>query len=347
MSLKRMALGQVNRLFQLVNAELANRADLEVLRRRYGESATRSYRTTPLTPEAEAYLTRDNPRLRTLQERYRRMMLPVVDHSKWTPDFVETDIDLRYFRGENSYVAQHRDFNAVSDYLLTAYYLKSIDRLGLFERLDEDELFGVCAFSFNGERLISRDLLDSITEIYFLEDTLGLSQRSDFTILDIGAGYGRLAHRLTTAFPAQLRALCVDAVPESTFLSEFYLRFRGVDDRARVVPCDEIEQTLASQQIDLVTNIHVFSTCTRTTVCSWLDLIRRHKVPYVMIVPNASNHGGTRLITTEKDYQGIDYLPELEVRDYKLVGQRPKFLAHSVQKHGVSPTCHYLFRLQS
>jgi hypothetical protein len=75
--------------------------------------------------------------------------LPITP--KWTPDFVEADIDLRHFRGDNAYVAQYRDRNVDGDFCLTAYYLKSIDRLGLFERLDEDELFGVCAISFNGD----------------------------------------------------------------------------------------------------------------------------------------------------------------------------------------------------
>lgn len=346
MSLTHMALAQVNRMLRLVNAEVANRAELEVLRRRYGAATTNSNHTAPLAPDVEAYLSRDNPRLRTLRERYSRVTLPVVDHSRWTPDFVDATVDLRHFRRDNAYVAQGRDFNADSDYLLTAYYLKSIDRLGLFEHLDEDRLFGVGGCSFNGGRLISRDLLDSVAEIYFLEDTLGLSRRTDFTILDVGAGYGRLAHRLATAFPTRLRVLCVDAVPESTFLCEFYVRFRGVDDRACVVPLDAIEQALASQHVDLVTSIHAFSTCTHTTVCGWLDLIRAHKVPWVMIVPNAEQHGGTRLITKEKDNRQIDYLPELEARGYRLVCRRPKFLAPSVQEHGVSPTYHYLFELR-
>ena len=31
-------------------------------------------------------------------------------------------------------------------------------------------------------------------------------------------------------------ALCTDGIPESTFVSEYYLRFRGVTDKTRVVP---------------------------------------------------------------------------------------------------------------
>jgi hypothetical protein len=346
MSLKRRAVGQVNRLFRLVNAEVANREELELFRRRYGGFESRRLHEPPVAPEVDAYLTRDNPRLQSLQERYGRMELPMADHSKWTPAFVARDIDLRRFRADNAYVAQYRDRNSDSDYLLTTYYLKSIDRLGLLDRLEEDELFGVCAVSFNGERLVSRDLLDSIAEMYFIEDTIGLSERQSLTVLDIGAGYGRFAHRLTTAFPAQARAICVDGVPESTFLSEFYLRFRGVADRARTVPCDEIEDALSSERIDLATNIHAFSTCTSTSVCGWLDLIRKHEVPYLMIVPNAAGHGGTRLITREKDQRTIDYAPELRARGYTLVHRRPKFLASSVQACGVTPTYHYLFELR-
>ena len=62
--------------------------------------------------------------------------------------------------------------------------------------------------------LVSRDLLDSINELTFLDDELGIAQRN-MTILDIGAGYGRLAHRATTAFE-NLTYLCTDAIPLSS-----------------------------------------------------------------------------------------------------------------------------------
>jgi hypothetical protein len=342
MSVKQAALAHVNRLFGLINAEVANKAELEVLRSRYGIRQACSPTALPI---AAGYLRRDNPRLLELRARYQAVNLPMLAHSKWNSELVATDIELPYFRGDNAYVFQYRDFNTASDYMLTAYYLKSIDRLGLFNRLSEDELFGVYAFPFNDESFVSRDLLDSISEITFLEETLQLSQRDSLRVLDIGAGYGRFAYRLTTAFPQTIRAFCVDAVAESTFLSEFYLRFRGVDERARVVPLDEIERTLAVEPIDLVTNIHSFSECTLTTVRGWLDLVRRHKVRYLLIIPNAEDNGGTKLITLEPDRRRIDYLPEIEARGYRLKATRPKFAAPSVQKHGVSPTHYYLFEL--
>ena len=64
-----------------------------------------------------------------------------------------------------------------------------------------------------------------------------------------------------------------------------------------------------------------------------------------MIVPNAEDNFGTRLVTLETDHRRIEYLPEIERRGYRLKACRPKFTASSVQKHGVSPTHYYLFEL--
>ncbi len=114
-----------------------------------------------------------------------------------------------------------------------------IERLGLLERLDEDGLFGVHTFIVDGRR-VSRDLLDSALELAFLDRHLGISRPPVQTILDIGAGYGRLAHRAVTAFPETVRYLCTDAIATSTFLCESYLGFRGVagheSSPARVLP---------------------------------------------------------------------------------------------------------------
>jgi len=347
MSMKKTALAHANRLFGLAGAELTSKWELDVLRDRFGGRLEHSYRNTPLPGSATDVLRGDHPRLLDLKARYRDIDLPMVDHSRWQAEFVASDIELRYFRGDNAYVFQYRDFNTDSDFLLSAYYLKSIDRMGLFSRLSEDELFGIYAFPFNNDGLVSRDLLDSIAEIYFLEDNLQLSAGNRLRILDIGAGYGRFAHRMTTAFPETVDVFCVDAVAESTFLSQFYLQFRGVSDRAHVIPLDEINTQLDGQPIDLATNIHSFSECTLSSVCGWLDLLRDHEVRYLMIVPNAEDNGGQRLITLEADHRRIDYRPEIERRGYRLKECRPKFEAPSVQQYGVSPTHYYLFELDA
>ena len=117
-------------------------------------------------------------------------------------------------------------------YIFTRH-VRDKDQFGLLDSLVEHGDFGCSTFEYAGIGLVSRDLLDSVLEISFLERHLGIFERNDIRVLDIGAGYGRMAHRLLTAHPRIESYACVDAVPESTFLSEFYLKHRGLDHRAR------------------------------------------------------------------------------------------------------------------
>jgi putative sugar O-methyltransferase len=139
-------------------------------------------------------------------------------------------------------------------YALTEFYIRSIDTLGLLEKLSEDGLFGVSTFVLN-TKAISRDLLDSILEMYFLEKHLGLFSRQKFNVLDIGAGYGRLAHRMTTAVPGLNAYLCTDGIAVSTFICEYYLSFRELSDGAKVAPLDEVESAIEVQPVDLAINV--------------------------------------------------------------------------------------------
>jgi SAM-dependent methyltransferase len=291
----------------------------------------------PLPPGAEAYLSPTNPRLLELERRYAAFDPRVTTPRVWRQGYVTPD-DLRSFRGDNAYVWQVRDGAAQTNYALSAYYVKSIDSLGLLQRLEEDELFGAHAFPALGTK-VSRDLLDSILEMHFLERHLGLSARQAVNVLDIGAGYGRLAYRMARAFPDLGSYLCVDAVASSTFLSEYYLRFRGVDDKARAIPLDELEHTLAGRRIDLAVNIHSFPECTLEAIGWWLDLLRHHGVPRLMIVPNRGKHGGEKLVTN----LGEPMEPLLEARGYRLAVKAPKYADPVVQRYGVQPTWYYLF----
>lgn len=226
-------------------------------------------------------------------------------------------------------------------YALTTFYVKSIDNLGLLELLEEDDSFGIFTFRI-GNRLMSRDLLDSIMEIYFLEKHLSLSLSKDMTILDIGAGYGRLAHRMVGALPNIQTYLCTDAVAISSFISEYYLRFRGIEGRAKVVPLDEIANTLRDRAVNIAVNIHSFSECRISDIDWWLSLLEKHRVKYLMIVPNSGSHGSERLLTND----GKDFGEVIEKHGYKLAAKDPKYREPVVQKYAVNPTYHYLFELQ-
>jgi hypothetical protein len=79
-------------------------------------------------------------------------------------------------------------------------------------------------------------------------------------MLDVGAGHGRLAHRMVTALPGIEKFFCTDAVTVSTFVSDYYLRFRGVEE-ALIIPLEEIDNMLRDHPVDFAINIHSFLEC--------------------------------------------------------------------------------------
>jgi len=289
-----------------------------------------------LPERASDYLREDNPRLQELQRRYEGH--PASHRSLWSHHYLATELKLDQFRADNVYVHQSRSASKAS-YILTAYYVQSVDKLGLLNTLGDDDLFGNYLVSFNGDLLVGRELLDAVLEINFLNDKLGLAGLDSPVIIDIGAGYGRLAHRLVQAIPKLETVLCTDAIPESTFLSEFYLRFRGCESKARVIPLDEVEGELGNQPVDLAINVHSFGECPLRSIKWWLDLVSSNRIKYLFIVPN-----GEALGSWEPDDTNIDYLPLLLDRGYKMVVKQPNYKgASSVQKHGLYPCYYYLF----
>jgi putative sugar O-methyltransferase len=277
-----------------------------------------AYNRSALPEGASDYLHKNNPKLDYLNKKYDTFNTEVTTPLVWTDAHVKPD-DVVYFRGDNAYVWQLRGQNMnIMGYALTTYYVKSIDRL------------------------ISRDLLDSIMEIYFLEKHLNISTSSKTTILDIGAGYGRLAHRMASAIPQISSYLCTDAVAISSFISDYYIKFRKLEKIAKVIGLDAVEKTLDEEPVDIAINIHSFSECKLSAIDWWLSLLSRYKVRYLMIVPNAGDHGGDRLLTHENE----DFGQVIEKYGYKLIAKEPKFRDPVVQTFGINPTYHYLFELQ-
>lgn len=293
-----------------------------------------------LSDEALGYLKPDNPNLVGLQQRYSLFDADVTAPSVWNDQHVSAE-DIAYFRGDNAWVWQVRGKNSnVLAYAISFYYLKSMDHLGLLDKLIEDENFGNFVFSMAAQQ-VSRDLLDSIAEIYFLDRHLGLSSRVGFRVLDVGAGYGRLAHRMVSALSGVERYYCTDAVAVSTFVSEYYLRFRSAD-RAIVIPLDEIETALRGHPVDLAINIHSFSECSMQAIEWWIRLLSSHRVKNLMIVPNWSTGRGERLLTND----GQDFLPLLEQYGYRTVVKEPKYLDPVVQEFGLYPSWHHLLEFR-
>ena len=349
MSLARTIAERINPVLRTMGAQLVGNKQLEHFQRvrdKYLPELTESGDLPNLSNEARDYLRLDNPRLVELSSRYQKHACAATLPAIWTQSHVSL-IDLARFRSDNPYVFQRFDSNGEVAHTLTTYYLQRKDTLGLLDRLQEDGAFGAQTYDFENRYLVSRDLLDSINEINFLEQTLGIASGAGFNVLDIGAGYGRFAHRLTKAAPGICKVFCTDAVPTSTFLCEFYLRYRGAKS-AMALPLDEVEKSLGDVRIDLAVNIHSFSECRMEAVQWWLDLIRRRSVRYLFVVPNAVLEGGRRLALHNKAGSNpIDYEAQITDRGYKKIEVRPKYETPSLQRSGVSPTWYHLFELVS
>jgi SAM-dependent methyltransferase len=239
----------------------------------------------------------------------------------WNDDLLDAQLDLRYFRGETPYVWHYREWPRamVLKYFVFLQYVRARDTHDLLERLDEDGAFGCWTFDYPGHRPVSRDLLDSVNELSFLDRHLGILDRPGLRVLDIGAGYGRTAHRLTQAAADVADYCCVDAVPESTFISEYYLRYRGCVPPARVVPLHELDGALQTGEFDLALNIHSFSECTYDAIAWWVRHLERLDVPNLLIVPNDRDE----LLAFEPDGSRRDFRPLLDAAGYELAVSEP------------------------
>jgi SAM-dependent methyltransferase len=309
---------------------------------------------TAMLPEgAGDYLVRTNPRLLELRAQYAALRCDALHHTLWNESYVATDLPFYAFRADSALVWQHRDFNIPTSYALTYYYLKGRGQGALLERLPEDVLFGAYGIPVDGG-CATRDRLDSACEIAFLESRLQIGSRSRCHVLDIGSGYGRLAHRLVQAFD-HVSVTCADAVPEVGFLCEYYLRFRGVHERARMVSLGDLRAVLDRERPDVAVNIHSFPECSAVAIRWWLDLLREYKVPHFMLVPNSEWHGGSQLLSAERradaapgpsapdDVDRPDVMQLIEDSGYRLAESAPKYDDPVVQRWGVSPTYYYLF----
>jgi putative sugar O-methyltransferase len=293
-----------------------------VLRTEDEEYLTRPYDpSTPLPADAAGLEAADNPRLRELREAYAALDLPPLRGSRWTREAVDGFLDRRYFRGDSLITWHYRELRRATalKYFVYAQYVAAHDERGLLERLREDGAFGCWTFSYPGHPRYSRDLLESVGEIGFLERQLDLSGRERFSVLDIGAGYGRLAHRMCEAYDNVADYCCVDAVPESTFLCEYYLRHRGVSPPARSLPLHELDSGLEPGSFDLAVNVHSFPECTYEAVEWWITLVASLEVPAVLIVPNEP----TELLTLEPDGTRRDFMPLMRGAGYELVSREP------------------------
>jgi hypothetical protein len=268
---------------------------------------------------ASEYLSADNRRLTELRAAYDTVDCAAAVPTQWSGAFLKKNLTLAWFRGDNAYMWQLRTYpgGARTRTYLALLDIESRDRLGLFDRFEEDGLFGAFTFSYGERRAVSRDLLDSVNEINYLNDRIGLAEMAAPTVLDIGAGYGRLAHRMSEALPNLAGYDCTDAVPVSTFLCEYYLDFRKVPDTVRVVPLNKVDALAGHYTVAI--NVHSFAECSRAAIKWWLARIAGRDIEWLLIVPTTPG----KLLSTELDGSHEDFMPDVLAASYELTDHRP------------------------
>ena len=280
--------------------------------------------TPPSLPEpAKNYLQWSNAGLLDLEKRYANH--PASSHTQWNSQILKAEIDLANFRGDNHYVYQTRYSPSAATYYVTAYYARDTDKLGLFGRLEEDGLFGAYTLPFENGYIISRDLLDSINQANVIAKILGRTRNDSIDILDIGAGYGRLAHRLAEGLP-NARVTSTDAVPVSTFISDFYLKFRGLSERTNVIPLDLVDSALPGKRFDMITNFHSFSECKLSAITWWFNAIERVDCKKMLVIPNLAE----RFLSTESDGTHHDFSQIFTQHNWRLTHSEPIYASSSV-----------------
>jgi len=270
----------------------------------------------------------DTEWLRQLTVEYRAHSLARLG-GYWDSEYT-SELDLSDFRGDNHYVWQRRQFGEVN-YLTTILYARSHDEHGVLDRIDEDGAFGAQSLELEG-RLYSRDLVESANELNFLLDHLPLGDLRPLRLVDVGAGYGRLAHRLATVVP-DAEIYCTDGIAVSTAICDAYLRYRNLTDRVTVVPLTRLDSI--ATPIRVATNVHSFSEMSYEAVAWWLDWLVDAGVQWLFVVPNLP---GPSLV------DGRSFRDLLEARGFELAATRPKYDDPLVDRYALYPGVYYLYR---
>jgi putative sugar O-methyltransferase len=158
--------------------------------------------------------------------------------------------------------------------------LQTVDR-GYFDRWEESAVGAPNSYSFDGLRLTPGGIVNAITSSRIVARCreAGLASRP-LRVLEIGAGYGQVAHQLLQQLDISTYACC--DLPENAFLSSFYLQANwpsrsavlvaGEDDGAEadlVITVPPLLDKLAGPW-DLVINSYSFQEMNRESVDGYL-----------------------------------------------------------------------------
>jgi SAM-dependent methyltransferase len=199
-----------------------------------------------------------------------------------------------------------------------AQYVAELPRKYDLDGKTRDARFGGLVRTTKACGDVTRMWIDSNVEIDFLQRSLHPTPLSSQRILDIGAGYGRLAVAMA---PLVKSYACVDPVPISTGLCKMYTA--QYTPRAKVW---ELADFCAAADLaaDLAINIHSWNECSLTQVGRWLEKIKL--IPHLFTVSNGHLSGGRSAYSTWGG-KGESFRPLLE-KQYDLLAEEEVGLSH-------------------
>ncbi|WP_028063237.1 putative sugar O-methyltransferase [Solirubrobacter soli] len=151
---------------------------------------------------------------------------------------------------------------------LLAEYARRNDPLGAM-RLDEPLIGDPPPVRHRG-RVLSQDLSNSVLEVNAMARAFGSDAPS--SILEIGAGYGRVAYVLLSLFPDATYTI-VDIEPAQT-IQRWYLSHFFAPERLRFLSPDQIDEIVPGS-IDLGVAISSLHEMTKEQVADYLQLFDR------------------------------------------------------------------------
>lgn len=166
------------------------------------------------------------------------------------------------------------EFQSVADYVMKRGFIDTDGRT-------RDALYGgrVVDTTYGP---VTRMWLDSNVELDFVTRHLPKAKR----VLDIGAGYGRLAVAGRDIFE---RYVCVDAVPISTEVCREYCARFASQTEVPSLPDFLAIYGYNYNDIDLAINVHSWNECTRDQITAWLDVLGEIGIPHLFTVSHGQN----------------------------------------------------------
>lgn len=253
---------------RIINGDFLGPSRSEMLKY-YNHGLTSDYFSIPGIDS----ISRDDGLLVELEREYENHSLGKLGYWQQWQNSVKDKLPL--FAGEYVYLSQHYEN---TEYGRVASWLSKRTGFSLSHKhRTTDCQYGAQAV---GTALgqATRAWLESQVELEFIQRFVRLDGS---VVLDIGAGYGRLAVAISEAEPLA-DVYCVDAVPIST-----YLQLKYTKTHAPNVCVKTLTGFDSSMPIDLAINVHSWSECRSEQVEMWVD---RLNAKYLFTVSNTPGY---------------------------------------------------------